>query len=312
MRQAGRYLPEYIQMSRNHTFFQMCDSPEIAAEITMQPIKRFDFDAAIIFSDILVLPRALGCNIEVKKDIGPVIETIDKVESLNYDEFAKKISGTLDAIRITRGLLSKEKKLIGFAGGPWTIALYIIEGKWDKTFLKTKSFINKRYSDFKNIIDILTDATISYLKKQIECGADIIQIFESFASAASFTEFEEFIIEPTKKIVSSIDVPVIGFPKGAGASYLNYVRDTSVDIISTDYSLSLDWIVQNLQQYATIQGNLDPYLLAFNKDKALYQTGKILDSLSGEDFIFNLGHGIYKETPIANIESVLDKIRSKN
>ncbi|QHD65540.1 uroporphyrinogen decarboxylase [Neorickettsia findlayensis] len=312
MRQAGRYLPEYLEISKKMTFFQMCESPEVALEITLQPIKRFDLDAAVIFSDILVLPRALGCNIDIKKDVGPIIERISNPNELVYDVFEEKISPTLDAIALTRKHLPQNKSLIGFAGGPWTIALYIIEGGWDKTFLRTKKFINKRHDEFKEIISILTDATIQYLKKQVKHGADFIQVFESFAWAASSNEFKEFIIEPTRRIVSSLDVPVIGFPKGAGVSYFQYVKETSVDVISTDHSLPLDWIVDNLQTHAFIQGNLDPYLLAFNKEEALLQTERIIDAFSGKNFIFNLGHGIYKETPLSSVEAVLDFIRSRN
>lgn len=312
MRQAGRYLPEYLKISKEMTFFQMCESPEIASEITLQPIKRFDLDAAIVFSDILVLPRALGCNIDIKKSTGPVIERINNPNWLTYDAFEEKISPTLNTIAITRKSLPQNKSLIGFAGGPWTVALYIIEGGWDKTFLRTKEFINKRYHEFKEIISILTDATIQYLNKQLKHGADFIQIFESFAWAASSNEFKEFIVEPTRRIVSSIDVPVIGFPKGAGVSYLQYVKETSVDVISTDHSLPLDWIADNLQTHAVVQGNLDPYLLAFNKKEALLQTERIVDAFSEKNFIFNLGHGIYKETPLSSVEAVLDFIRARN
>lgn len=312
MRQAGRYLPEYIEISKKLSFFEMCESPEIASKITLQPLNRFDLDAAIIFSDILVLPRALGCVLDIKKEIGPVIKTINTSEDLNCDFLKDKIRPTLEALSMTKKLLPKDKSLIGFAGGPWTIALYIIEGSWDKTFLKVKKFINNKGEEFEEIISILTNATITYLKEQIKSGADIVQIFESFSWAASSEEFKKFIIEPTKKIVSSLDVPVIGFPKGAGASYVPYVKETNVDVIGTDHSLPLDWIVDNLQEHSIIQGNLDPYLLAFNEEGALLQTDRIFDAFSNRHFIFNLGHGIYKETPISSIEKIVERIRCRN
>lgn len=307
MRQAGRYLPEYREISEKHSFFEMSETPEIAAEITLQPIRRFDFDAAIIFSDILTLPRAMGCDIDIKKVQGPVIKAITSIEELSIENL--DIQNTLDAIMLARKNLSKDKSLIGFAGGPWTVASYIIEGGWTKSFLNVRKFINQRYDEFKAIINLITDATIEYLSRQIESGADIVQIFDSFAGIPSFEEFSEFIIEPTRKIVESVNAPVIGFPKGAGSSYVEYAKKTKVNVVGTDYTLSVDWIRENLQGITMVQGNLDPYLLAFNKGKAVLQTRNIIEKLEEKNFVFNLGHGIFKETPIENVEAVINEIR---
>jgi uroporphyrinogen decarboxylase len=313
MRQAGRYLPEYRKISEKHSFFEMSETPEIAAEITLQPIKRFDLDAAIIFSDILTLPRAMGCEIDIKKVQGPVIKEINSINELSYESFDNNIQPTLDAIKLVREELDKgkkEKSLIGFAGGPWTVASYIIEGGWTKSFLRVRKFIHYRKDEFRNIINLITDATIKYLSKQIDNGADIVQIFDSFAGIPSFEEFNEFIIKPTRIIADAINKPVIGFPKGAGTSYVEYTKNTKVDVIGTDYALSVDWIKDNLQEIAIVQGNLDPYLLAFDKEAAVLQTRKIIEKLGNKNFIFNLGHGIFKETPIENVEAVIQEINN--
>lgn len=309
MRQAGRYLPEYKKKSEKLSFFEMCNNPEIASEITLQPIKRFEsIDAAIIFSDILVIPKALGVKVDILKEIGPVIEKINSANELSFDNFEKTIQPTLDAIKLTRENLSKEKTLIGFAGAPWTIAAYIIEGKWNKTFTFTKEFIYKRRDEFKRIIDIITEATIIYLNKQIEYGADVVQIFDSFAGVLPSHEFEEWIIKPTKKIVDNVKSEVIGFPKGAGTNYVKYAIDTGVDVLGVDYTVSPEWIKENLQPIVKIQGNLDPFLLAFNREMAVKQTKEIINALNNQSFIFNLGHGIFKETPIENVEAILDEV----
>lgn len=327
MRQAGRYLPEYMEFSRKLSFFEMCNDPEVASEITLQPIRRFpSLDAAIIFSDILVVPKALGCSIDILKNVGPVIRKISSVTELNFSNFSEIIRPTLDALKLTKEKLVQEgydKTLIGFAGAPWTIAAYIIEGKWEKNFLVTKKFFYQRRGEFGRIIDIITTATIEYLQKQIEYGADVIQIFDSFAGALPSHEFEKWIIEPTKRIVDAVKAKfraqgqtngaIIGFPKGAGTNYVRYAQETGVDVIGTDYSLSPIWVKENLENIAVIQGNLDPFLLAFNKDLAVLQTKEIITKLKEKPFIFNLGHGIFKETPIENVEAVLatiEKFRS--
>lgn len=313
MRQAGRYLPEYKKISERLSFFEMCNDPEIASKITLQPLNRFQsIDAAIIFSDILVVPKALGVNIDILKKKGPVIEKIDSSNNLNFTNFEKITQPTLNAIKLTREKLYKDKTLIGFAGSPWTIAAYIIEGKWNKAFASTKKFIYQNRGEFERIIDIITDATIEYLNKQIEYGADIVQLFDSFAGVLPSHEFDEWVIKPTKRIVNNVKSKVIGFPKGAGTNYVKYAENTRVDVLGVDYMISPEWIRDNLQSIVKVQGNLDPFLLAFNKEMAIRQTREIINKLGDKPFIFNLGHGIFKETPVENVDDILaeiDKLR---
>lgn len=315
MRQAGRYLPEYhVTFGKGDGFLDVCYNENLALEITMQPIKRFDFDAAIVFCDILLLPHAIGCDISFIKNVGPLIKPLtNELDKINYVELEKKISPVLNLLKNIRNKLDNKKSLIGFAGSPWTVLAYLIEGGSSKNFAKVREFVCRNEERFNYLINKITEATIFYLAKQIENGADIIQLFDSWAGVLSAEQFQKWVIKPTKKIVSSLNkAKIIGFPKGAGCLYLNYVEETGVDIVSVDYTVPINWIRDNLQPISIVQGNLDPFLLAYNKKKALVQTEEILSTLGNKKFIFNLGHGILKETPIENVESVVQKVRCLN
>ncbi|WP_341808338.1 uroporphyrinogen decarboxylase [Wolbachia endosymbiont (group E) of Neria commutata] len=314
MRQAGRSLPEYRKAVENmKDFIEMCYNTDLITELTLQPIKRFDMDAAIIFSDILIIADVLGCDVNFIRGVGPKIKPIESSEELQYlqeEEIETKTLPILNAIKKVRSQLSKEKSLIGFSGGPWTVASYIIEGGGSKTF---STILNFSPPDLKKIIEIITEATIIYLIKQIEYGADVIQIFDSNAGALSEPLFRDYIIEPTKKIVSAIrakfhDFPIIGFPRSARKLYKDYCEQTDVSAISIDYDVSIEWAKENLK--LPLQGNLNPSLLAYNKKEALEEAKHILDCFRDLPFIFNLGHGVLPDTPVENIAALVDLVKS--
>jgi uroporphyrinogen decarboxylase len=312
MRQAGRSLPEYLEAVKDVTnFIDICYNTELMTELTMQPIKRFDMDAAIIFSDILLIANVLGCNVNFIRGIGPKIVPIETSEKLqDIDKIEHKVLPTLNAIRKVRSMLPKDKSLIGFAGGPWTVASYIVEGGSSKSFCKVK---NLPISDLKKIIDKLTEATIIYLTKQIEAGVDIIQLFDSNAGILPKELFMEYIIEPTKKIVSAIrhnfgNFPIIGFPRRAESLYRDYCEQTDVSAISIDYDISIEWAKENLR--VPIQGNLHPNLLAYDMEETLVKAQRIIDCFQHSPFVFNLGHGVLPETPIENINELVKFVKS--
>lgn len=317
MRQAGRYLPEYMEIRKNKkSFLDLCYDPILASEVTLQPINRFDFDAAIIFSDILTIPHSMGINLEFLPQEGPRLEIIDSLEKLKSIQIEKNknyLEPTYEAIKITRSKLSQEKPLIGFAGAPWTITTYIIEGRGKTDFSKCK---NKAFSDklfLQRMIDLLTEAITRHLINQIKAGANIIKIFDSWAGVLPQEEFFEFVIKPTIKIVTEVkkhfpEVPIMGFPKGAGYLYNSYISNTKIDIVTVDFSVPIDEM-KKFQQDVIVQGNLDPMILLSSKEKITKEVLKLKSNLAGNGYIFNLGHGIIKETPVENVEHLIKIIR---
>jgi len=318
MRQAGRYLPEYRKMRSNAgSFLNMCYNSELAAKITMQPIERFDFDAAIIFSDILLVPQALGMDLQFEDKIGPTLnklETIEDIEKLNDFNLVGKLESVYEAISMVRKKLSSEKALIGFAGAPWTLASYMLEGGSSKNFSVSKEFALNNTKSFNILIDKLISAVASHLIMQIRAGADIIQLFDSWAGVLNEAEFKKWSIEPTAKIVAIVknefpDVPIIGFPRGAGFLYEEYAKLTKVDVVSVDQYATVDYIANNLQKTKIIQGKLDPiYLLSSNQEVLHEQIMKIKKGFK-KPFIFNLGHGILPNTPLENVQFLVDTVR---
>lgn len=318
MRQAGRYLPEYRQIRANFTdFMEMCLHPEIATEITLQPLKRFDMDAAIIFSDILTIPHFL--DFKVKFDGGPVVEKItsesdlDKFQEEKIMENFSPIAHLIKNVRQELYAFSSPKSLIGFSGAPWTLFCYMLDGRIDKSFISSRKFIYQKNQFFTQIINKLTDMIICYLTLQIEAGVDTVKIFDSWAGVLSYNEFQLYCMQPIKRIVQTLRekfpyVTIIAFPKGAGNRYQSFVEQVKPDIIATDYGLSTQEL-QNLQKQTILQSNLDPMLLAFDIEKALQKTREIFNNLK-KPFVFNLGHGIHKETPVKNVEKVVDLIKS--
>ncbi|MFV9838430.1 MAG: uroporphyrinogen decarboxylase [Aaplasma endosymbiont of Hyalomma asiaticum] len=311
MRQAGRYLPEYQEVMKDkNDFLEVCYSPELVEELTLQPINRFNLDAAIIFSDIMVIPDALGFKVEFIRGVGPKISNCEIKDARTVD-FLEKLNPVFESIKRVRNVLPRSKSLIGFAGAPWTTATYILGKSKKITDLIVSHRSGKR--NVSELIQLITEFTITYLDKQIESGADILQIFDSNASGLPVDMFREFIIAPTKKIVSELKkkhplVPIIGFPKGAGSLYIEYSMATSVDATSADYSVPIEWISNNI--CGVVQGNLDPYLLAYDIDSALKDASVIMRSCANKPFIFNLGHGVLPITPVENVANLVDFVRN--
>lgn len=323
MRQAGRYLPEYKEIrDSTKNFLELCYDPIKATEVTIQPIKRFGFDAAIIFSDILVLPDALGWDVEFKKGEGPKLRQFRSKEDLKYLENSqvnkKKLEKVYETIKRVKIELKKHNNipLIGFAGSPWTVVNYMLEGRGKTDFSLSKKFLYQNKELTKELIDFITEATTEHLINQIKSGADIIQLFDSWAGILGNYEYNDFVINPTKKIVNSIkkifpNTPIIGFPRGSGFLYENYMANTGVDAIGVDQFVPIGKM-QQWQKNIVVQGNLDPIILLTDKNTIADKVNEILDNVSAKNFIFNLGHGILPETPIKNVEFLIEKVRSFN
>lgn len=324
MRQAGRYLPEYMKIRQTVSdFLEFCYSPEKAAEVTMQPIRRFDFDATIIFSDILVIPDMLGLGVKFMKGEGPLVEVVSKIDDLKKlktDENSDKIKKVCETISIVKSKLPNDKALIGFAGAPWTVATYILEGKGNHKFIQSRKIAYHEPRILDSLIDKIIDQTILYLRAQIKAGVDIIQIFDSWAGVLASEDYEKYIIKPNKKIISVIKkefphIPIIGFPKGSGHMYESYISETGVNGISIDHEIPPS-IMKSIQKKLVVQGNLDPVILLGKRDIVKERVENILNNMKDNEmfsnFIFNLGHGILPETPIENVEELIKTIRSIN
>lgn len=319
MRQAGRYLPEYKKIREDiGSFLDLCYNPSKSAEVTLQPIDRFDLDAAIIFSDILTIPHSLGLDVSFEKDHGPKVEIIEDskgLSKLKIDKDNKKLHKTYEAISLVKSRLSKNKALIGFIGAPWTISTYILEGKGKHNFEKSRKIAYNDPSFLDNLIAIIAEQSISHILGQIKAGADVIQIFDSWAGILSEVDYERFVINPTIKIIKLVkshypDVPIIGFPKGSGYLYENYISKTSVNAISIDSSIPVNKIYDFSKLNVVVQGNLDPVILLSNKNLIKERAELLLTKLSNTRFIFNLGHGILPETPIENVEFLIKCVRT--
>lgn len=319
MRQAGRYLPEYRAIrSETANFLEMCYTPSKASEVTLQPIRRFGMDGAIIFSDILVIPDALGMDVRFEEKKGPVLIPIKSELALGELQLnLGKLSPVYEALRQTKAQLPEETTLIGFAGSPWTLACYMVQGKSDKDFQTVRASALKNPDFFSALIELLTRSVITHAVEQIKAGAEIIQLFDSWSGILSEQEFSDYVIAPTRVIVEAIkkqfpDVPIIGFPRQAGTKYKSYAIETKVDGIGIDSSVSLGWAAKELSPLCVVQGNLDPLLLAENKQEMLKQAKKIISALGGNNrFVFNLGHGILPHTPIDHVQQLCDLLKQE-
>ena len=317
MRQAGRYLPEYQAIRKGFSnFLEFCYTPDAACEVTLQPITRFDMDAAILFSDILVIPDALGQDVRFVKGEGPKLEAIaseEAIQALNKNRLAEHLDSVMQAIKLIRKELADDKALIGFSGSPWTLACYMIEGSGSKDFGKARAFAKKHPQAFTKLLALLSDSIADYCLMQIEAGVQVIQLFDSWTGMVPAQDFDGYVTQPTKQIVDRIkakhpNFPVIGFAKSAGANLLSYANQTGVDALGLDQMVPLDWAKDHLTN-RVFQGNLDNITLAESKEEAVSQTRHILESWADHPFIFNLGHGILPHTPIAHVEAVLQEIR---
>jgi len=320
MRQAGRYLPEYRETRASTSgFLDLCYSPDKATEVTLQPLRRYGFDAAILFSDILVVPHALGQNVSFREGEGPVLQpvrTSEAFEALTLDGFQDRLAPVLETVHRLSSAIPKTTALIGFAGSPWTVATYMVEGSGSKDFIATKQMAYGQPDLFQRLIDLLVQATGDYLIAQIEKGAEAIQLFDSWAGVLPEDQFKRWVIDPTRLLVQRLkgaypNIPVIGFPRGAGALYLPYVEQTGVDAVSLDTGIPLAWAVKTLQPKVALQGNLDPVMLLAGNFTALDAAiDRILALCSNGRFIFNLGHGILPSTPPDAVGRLVERVRN--
>ncbi len=324
MRQAGRYLPEYRELrAKKNGFLDMAYDPKSASEITMQPIRRFEMDAAIIFSDILVIPHALGQELDFVAGEGPKLGEFNLSglrDNLNNEQFDKILSPVYAALSETRSILKSEgydnTALIGFCGAPWTVATYMIEGSGSKDYAKTKAMAYGQPDEFVKLMDILVESTARYLINQVKAGAETLQIFDSWAGALDPHGFQHQVIEPTRRIIEKVkavypDTPIIGFARGAAMHYKSYAQQTGIDALALDSLVCTRWAAETLQPLMPVQGNLDPMRLLAGGEGLEKATRKILNDFSKGSHIFNLGHGIHKDTPIEHVESLV-KILKEN
>jgi uroporphyrinogen decarboxylase len=313
MRQAGRYLPEYLKIrAQAGDFLTLCYTPEMAAEVTLQPIERFDFDAAITFSDILVIPHALGQELWFEKGEGPKLGKLD-IKNLKFN--LAHLQPVFEAQKIIRKNLSKDKALIGFVGSPWTVACYMVNGGGDSKgfdIVRLKAFEDE--IGFQKLIDVLVDSTAEYLIEQVKAGVNTLQLFDSWSGVLSEQQFNQWVIKPTAEIIQRVravypDMPIIGFPRGAGMKIQNYVEKTGVTAVSLDTSVPLSQ-AQELQKICPVQGNLDPMALKAGGETLRAAVTNIKTALGQGNYIFNLGHGIDKDTNIEHVEELIRLVRT--
>jgi len=319
MRQAGRYLPEY-RKTRAGTkgFLDLCYSPDLATEVTLQPLRRYGMDAAILFSDILVVPHALGQHVAFVEGEGPMltpVRTAEQFEILTRDGLHNVLAPVYETVRRLSAAIPATTALIGFAGAPWTVATYMVEGSGSKEFAETKKMAYGNPVLFQRLMDLLVQATGDYLIAQIDAGAEAVQLFDSWAGVLPEDEFVKWVIAPTQALVARLNaerpqIPVIGFPRGAGLLYERYVVETGVSGVSLDTGIPLEWAARTLQPRCTVQGNLDPQWLVVGGEAMLAAADRVFQALGRGPFIFNLGHGITPAASPDHVAQLADRIRS--
>jgi uroporphyrinogen decarboxylase len=316
MRQAGRYLPEYKETRRKAgSFLDLCYTPELAAEVTLQPIRRFGFDAAILFSDILVVPHALGREVRFEEGRGPLLEPIavGDIERLSIASFHDHLQPVYEAVGWVRESLSHETTLLGFCGAPWTVATYMIAGHGTPDQGPARLFGYRHADAMDRLLGKLAEVSAEYLVRQIEAGADAVQIFDSWAGVLDEVCFERYCVRPVAEIVARVrrrfpDVPIIGFPRGAAGAYRSYREKTGVTALGLDWTVPMSMAAE-LQGEGPVQGNLDPLRLVAGGDALAEGVDIILGGLGAGPLIFNLGHGITPETPIAHVKALIELLR---
>ncbi len=318
MRQAGRYLPEYrATRQQAGSFLELCYNPDLATEVTLQPIRRFGMDAAILFADILLIPDGLGQTLDYREGEGPILEPIRDVADLaklSLDKLHQRVAPVYETVAQLAAELPDHVALIGFAGAPWTVATYMVEGKGSRDHALVKQWAYGDPDGFGQLIDLLVTATVAYLSKQVDAGAEAVQLFDTWAGALSETAFQRWCIEPVQRIVTLLrqnypDLPIIGFPRGVGASYRTFAAAAGVNGVSLDWTVPLDWAAAELQGKVALQGNLDPRLLVVGGLAMEVEVQRILETLGQGPFIFNLGHGIVPETPPENVGRLAEMLR---
>ena len=320
MRQAGRYLPEYrATRAEAGDFLSLCYNSDLAAEVTLQPIRRYGFDAAILFADILLLPQALGVDLWFETGEGPRMSTTTTADELAGLRATADIHETLnpiyETVRILSRELPRETTLIGFAGAPWTVATYMIAGRGTKDQGPAHALKAENRAVFEGILERLTEATIEYLSKQIEAGAEVVKLFDSWAGSLKGEDFANYALKPAAKITQALKqrhpgIPVIAFPREAGDGYIGFAKATGADCIAIDNSVSAEWVAQNVQPDSCVQGNLASSHMVTGGDDLIQETKRIVNALKGGPHIFNLGHGITPDANPDNVQIMIDTIRN--
>ncbi len=319
MRQAGRYLPEYREVrAKAGGFLDLCYSPALATEVTLQPIRRYGFDAAILFADILLVPHALGQTVEFKEGEGPVLDPItsaDQAKKLDPARTGSRFASIYETIARIRDGLPPETALIGFCGAPWTVATYMVAGHGSTDQAAARLWAYRDPEGFGRLIDLLVSTSLEYLSGQILAGADVVQIFDTWAGSLPGDQLEKWVVEPTRKLVAALhqrhpDVPVIGFPRAAGVHVPHYIDETGIDGIGVDSTMPLPELKDRIADLGVVmQGNLDPLLLVAGGEAMEARVRAILREAAGAPFIFNLGHGIVPQTPPENVARLVELVR---
>ena len=317
MRQAGRYLPEYKKIRAGAgNFLDLCYNPDLAAEVTLQPVRRFSLDAAIVFSDILVIPHALGQPVDFQEGVGPVLDPIQSI----YDVAALRTSGVTDHLSPVYQTLSRVKAalpegvaLIGFAGAPWTIATYMIEGGSSRDYAKTKGWAFGEPDTFQELFAVLERAIADHLIAQVDAGAEVLQLFDSWAGLLPDGAFQKWCVEPIGRIVARVmeakpEIPIIVFPRLAGVRYAEFLKIDGIAAVSLDQTMSREWARDHLQTGLVVQGNLDPVYLVQGGEVLEREAEKILQMFAGKPFVFNLGHGVMQTTPPEHVAALCDYV----
>ena len=320
MRQAGRYLPEYrATRAEAGDFLSLCYNSDLAAEVTLQPIRRYGFDAAILFADILLLPQALGVDLWFETGEGPRMSTTTTADELAGLRATADIHETLnpiyETVRILSRELPRETTLIGFAGAPWTVATYMIAGRGTKDQGPAHALKAENRAVFEGILERLTEATIEYLSKQIEAGAEVVKLFDSWAGSLKGDDFVKYALNPAAKITQALKqrhpgIPVIAFPREAGEGYVGFAKATGADCIAIDNSVSAEWVAQNVQPDSCVQGNLASSHMVTGGNDLIIETKRIVNALKGGPHIFNLGHGITPDANPDNVQIMINTIRN--
>ncbi|MBA4164072.1 MAG: uroporphyrinogen decarboxylase [Erythrobacter sp.] len=316
MRQAGRYLPEYRALrTEKGGFLDLVYDSEAAAEITLQPVRRFGLDGAILFSDILIVPHAMGQGLEFLVGEGPKLSPRLLDAALgSFVARPGRFDPIYDTVRLSRMALDPQVTMLGFAGSPWTVATYMVAGEGSRDQHETRALAYRDPAQFQAIMDAIADVTVTYLRGQIDAGAEAVQLFDSWAGSLAPDQFERWVIAPNARIVAALheshpDCPVIGFPKGAGEKLVAYARETGVDALGLDETVDPVWAHRTLPQGLPVQGNLDPLLLEAGGESLERRAEAILDAFCERPLVFNLGHGIGQHTPIAHVERLIEAVR---
>ena len=320
MRQAGRYLPEYrATRAQAGDFLSLCYNPDLAAEVTLQPIRRFSFDAAILFADILLIPQALGADLWFVTGEGPRLSTVTSAADLARlkpaDQVDAQLAPVYETLRILSRELPRETALIGFAGAPWTVATYMVAGRGTKDQGPAHLLKDQDRATFAALIDLITEATIHYLSRQIEAGAEVVKLFDSWAGSLKGQDFDDFAIAPAKRIIAALKarhpgVPVIAFPREAGDRYIGFRAAVGADCVALDNSVSTDWAARHVQTEGCVQGNMDPRHMVTGGPELVAEAQRITRALRGGPHIFNLGHGITPDADPDNVARMIEAVRS--